>query len=218
MVSKTLSPHRPFTPAEMTGYDVYLLMSGCIAPRPVVLISTLGPGGIVNAAPYSNFMGVSSQPCLVAFTASRHTNGQEKDTVQNIRETGEFVINAVSEEMAEPMDLCAVDFPRTRSEVEASGLHTVASHAIRTPRIAESPVTMECRVHQILDLGDPETTTALVIGEVLRFHVCEDVIEGGFVSSAGWKPLAGLGGMYATIGRTFMLTRPEIPLEGPDGQ
>ncbi|HEY3412844.1 MAG TPA: flavin reductase family protein [Armatimonadota bacterium] len=185
-----------------------VVMGACISPRPIALITTLGPGGIVNAAPFSNFMGVATEPPLIAFGIGPR-NGEEKDTLRNAREHGHFVINCVSVEMAEAMHHTAADYPRDRSEVDAAGLTTLPGTDQPVPRIAEAPIHMECRVYKIVDLGEPKPDHAIVVGEVLRLHVRRDCMgQGSIPDAVAWNPLGGLGDDYMKPGETFSLEYP----------
>ncbi len=195
--------------SEMDATAIRVVMGACIAPRPVALITTLGPGGIANAAPYSNFMGVSSDPPLVAFALGRK-NGEEKDTLRNIRENGAFVINVTPVEMAEAMHHTAAEYPRDRSEVGPAGLSTLKGDATDIPRIAESPIHIECRLYQLVEIGGPHPSNVVVLGEVLRIHARRDLVgDGPTLDGLGWDPLGGIGDDYMKPGETFSLPYPE---------
>ncbi|HEY3267497.1 MAG TPA: flavin reductase family protein [Armatimonadota bacterium] len=195
-------------PSDMDASDLREVMGACISPRPVALITTLGPGGVLNAAPFCNFMGVATEPCLVAFALGRRA-GEEKDTLKNIRETPYFVVNAVSVDMAEAMHHTAADYARNRSEAEAAGFQSLPGAAQPVPRIAEAPIQMECRVHQIVELPVGDPTNALIVGEVLRVHVWKDVVDVFPLPVATkWEPLGGIGDDYMLPGDTFSLPYP----------
>lgn len=185
-----------------------VVMGACISPRPIALITTLGPGGIVNAAPFSNFMGVATEPPLIAFGIGPR-NGEEKDTLRNAREHGHFVINCVSVEMAGAMHHTAADYAPDRSEVEAANFTTLPGTDQPVPRIAQAPIHMECRVHKIVELGEPKPDHAIVVGEVLRVHVRRDCIGTWPVPDAlAWKPVGGIGDDYMLPGETFSFEYP----------
>jgi flavin reductase (DIM6/NTAB) family NADH-FMN oxidoreductase RutF len=203
----TASDYQTIRMETLDSSAIRVLMGACIAPRPVALITTLGPGGIVNAAPYSNFMGVSSEPPLIAFAMGRN-NGEEKDTLRNIRDNGTFVVNAVSLEMAEAMHHTAAEYPREVSELGPAGLTTVPGVATEVPRVAESPIHLECRVHQLVEIGSPPTN-AIVIGEVLSIHARRDLVgEGPELNGLAWNPLGGIGDSYMRPGTIFDLPYP----------
>lgn len=200
-------------PAEIALPDRLPLMGAVIGPRPVVVITTVGSNGIVNAGAYSNYMGVSSEPVLVCFALGRR-NGEEKDTLRNIKANSEFVVNNASSVMAEGVHKTAVDFPPERSEIPFAGFHTIPSEIVHAQRIAESPIQLECRLHQLVELGEPEPTNTIVIGEVVRIHVRKDLITAdGKVRGEGWDALGGIGDAYVTMGEVFELPYPEVPAE-----
>lgn len=193
------------------------VMGACISPRPIALITTLGPGGIVNAAPFSNFMGVATEPPLIAFGIGPR-NGEEKDTLRNVREKGFFVVNCVSVEMTEAMHHTAADYPPDRSEMDAAGFNPLPGTDQPVPRIAEAPIHMECRVYKIVELGEPKPDHAIVVGEILRLHVRRDCIGLGPVPNAmAWDPLGGIGDDYMKSGETFSLEYPSPKPEPTPG-
>jgi flavin reductase (DIM6/NTAB) family NADH-FMN oxidoreductase RutF len=153
-------------------------MIGMIVPRPIAFVSTIDAAGIRNLAPFSYFTACSSNPPVVCFCTSVRTGPRPyKDTLYNIEATGEFVVNIVSEEFAEQMNQCSADVPPEIDEYELSGLTPVASDLVKPPRVAESKVQMECRLHQIVRVSDQPGGGILVLGEVLRFHVHEALFD-----------------------------------------
>lgn len=199
--------------SEMDSSVVRVLMGGCIAPRPIALITTLGPGAVVNAAPYANFMGVASVPPLVAFALGLRGD-VEKDTLLNIRDHGVFVVNATSVDMAEATHHTAADYPRDVSEIGPAGLSTLPGEATGVPRIAESPIHIECRLYQLVEIGGPHPTNVIVIGEALRMHARRDlVLDGPTLDAVAWRPLGGIGDDYMHPGATFALPAP-LPKDG----
>jgi flavin reductase (DIM6/NTAB) family NADH-FMN oxidoreductase RutF len=147
-------------------------------PRPIAFVSTIDAAGIRNLAPFSYFTACSSNPPVVCFCTSVRTGPRPyKDTLYNIEATGEFVVNIVSEEFAEQMNQCSADVPPEIDEYELSGLTPVASDLVKPPRVAESKVQMECRLHQIVRVSDQPGGGILVLGEVLRFHVHEALFD-----------------------------------------
>jgi flavin reductase (DIM6/NTAB) family NADH-FMN oxidoreductase RutF len=185
-------------------------MSGCIVPRPIGFISTKGPHG-VNAAPFSLFNVVATEPPMVMFCAGLQDDGSTyKDTIQNLEANPEFVAHIVSEEIAEQMNQCSADYPIGVNEIEEVGLTPIPSVRISVPRIAESPVHYECRVFKQLDLGGRHRMT---IGEVVYIHVREDVIdrEKLYVNIENLKPIGRISGpRYAHINDVFKMLRPYI--------
>lgn len=187
----------------------YRLLIGCVAPRPIAWITTISADGVVNAAPFSSYNYVSTSPPMLAFNVASRS-GSIKDTARNILETGEFVVNVVTEATMEVMHRCGEDFPPDVSEAKALGIQLLDSRLIKPPRIACTPVQMECRLEQSIVLGRGVNT--LFIGEVVAFHLSPDVFDGERVDSVKMRPVARLGGpYYAGLGEIFhrpMLQRP----------
>ncbi|MCY1163851.1 flavin reductase family protein [Polaromonas sp.] len=201
-----------FTFLDARGLDTaeaYRLVIGCVVPRPIAWITTVDGKGCVNAAPFSSYNYVATSPPMLAVNiASRE--GAIKDTARNIRETGEFVVNVATEHTMEAMHACGENYPPGISEIDALGIDLLPSRLVRPPRIASTPVQMECRLDQVVVLGRGVNT--LFIGEVVAFHLSSDVYDGKRVDSARMRPLARLGGpFYAGLGEIYhrpMLQRP----------
>jgi flavin reductase (DIM6/NTAB) family NADH-FMN oxidoreductase RutF len=169
---------RTLDPAQIAPNDIYKLMIGMIVPRPIAFVSTVDAAGIRNLAPFSYFTACSSNPPVVCFCASVRAEPRPyKDTLCNIEATAEFVVNIVSEEIAEQMNLCSADVPPEIDEFELSGLTPLASDLVKPPRVAESKVQMECRLHRIVRVSDQPGGGILVLGEVLRFHMLESLFD-----------------------------------------
>ena len=185
-----------------SGLDMqraYKLIIGCVVPRPIAWITTLSAAGRVNAAPFSSYNYVSHSPPMVAVNVGLRA-GQLKDTARNILETREFVVNVATESARQAMHDCSADFPPEASEPEALGIALLPSRFVKPPRIAASPVHMECRLDQAVRLGTGNNT--LYIGEVIAFHLSPTVFDGEKVDSAALRPLARLGGpFYTTLGQ-----------------
>lgn len=189
----------------------YRLLVGCVVPRPIAWITTVNEEGRVNAAPFSSFNYVATSPPMLAVNiARRASSGLVKDTARNIAATREFVVNVVTEHHMELMHRSAQEFAPEISEPEVLGIPLLPSLHVRAPRIACSPVQMECRLDQAVELGRGINT--LYIGEVLAFHLSEAVYDGKRIDSVAMRPLARLGGpFYAALGETFhrpMIQRP----------
>jgi len=201
-------------PAAHPQRQVYKLMTGIIIPRPVALVSTIDANGNVNLAPFSFFAGVGSAPPTVLFCpalrpAGAGNAGQRKDTLRNVEETREFVINVVSESIAAQANHSAAEVAPEVDEFSLSGLTPVASQAVKPPRVAESPAQMECRLTQVIYTGDQPASGVVVLGEVVRFHVREDLFEDFRIDPAG---LDAVGRM---AGNTWVRTRDRIELIRP---
>jgi flavin reductase (DIM6/NTAB) family NADH-FMN oxidoreductase RutF len=159
--------------ATISARERYKLLVSTIVPRPIAWIVSQDLHGHLNAAPFSFFNALAGDPPVVGIGIGSHDPGRPKDTRHNIRETGQFVVNLVSEEAAEVMNITAIEFERGVSEPHEAGLTTTPSVHVKAPRIAESPVSMECELLQIIDLG-PEQS--LVLGRVLAMHIRDDAV------------------------------------------
>jgi len=190
-------------PADLTALENYKLLIGAIIPRPIAWVTSLGPTGVINAAPFSAFTFVSSDPPMVGVNAGRR-DGELKDTPRNIRDMKEFVVNIVSVPLGQQMHQTSADYPPGVGELKAVGLTPVESQLIKTPGILEAPVRMECRLHSILEFGDGPAW--FMVGDVVAFHVRRDIIQNGKIDSFALDPLGRLGGPnYAALGRPITL-------------
>lgn len=197
-------------PGSATYKDCYRVMIGSVVPRPIAFVSTLSPDGKRNLAPFSYFTAVSSVPPTLCFAPGRRSSdGERKDTLRNIEATGEFVVNVVTEAIGEAMVKTALDYSMDIDEFEIAGLTPVPSSVVRPPRVAESPINMECKVYDILQIG-PEARggAALVVGEVVMFHVADELLEDGRIKIAELRPLGRLSGDdYTTLGKILSMKR-----------
>jgi flavin reductase (DIM6/NTAB) family NADH-FMN oxidoreductase RutF len=208
-------------PLSMTSFLSYLVENGhgpvrnplkaLVAPRPIGWISTRSATGSLNLAPYSFFNMLCDTPPLIAFSS-----GGRKDSLSNAEESGEFVWNLVTRSLAEKMNLTSALVGPEVDEFELAGLTPVPGIAIGTPRVAESPAALECRVTQIVRLAGLDGTEAdqwLTIGQVLAVHIREDLMKDGFVDTGAAQPImrAGYAADYAAIntGSMFQMRRPE---------
>lgn len=160
--------------AKLPANLCYKLLVSLVVPRPIALVSTLSPEGVVNAAPFSFFNLMGDDPPIVIVSVENRPDGRPKDTARNIVETGEFVVNLVDEATASRMHACSADFPPEVSEPEQVGFTTIASEAIKAPRIAESPVSLECRLLQKVPVSEKRL---LAIGQVLWLHCHEGLVD-----------------------------------------
>jgi flavin reductase (DIM6/NTAB) family NADH-FMN oxidoreductase RutF len=153
-------------------------MIGVIVPRPIALVSTVSVDGIRNLAPFSFFTGISSKPPLICFCPGpRSEPGPRKDTLINVSMTKEFVVNIVSEEIAEAMNLTSGEYPSGVDEFDVAGLTPAPSDLVKPPRVAESHVSMECRLALAIEFSQEPGGGNLIVGEILRFHLDERVIS-----------------------------------------
>jgi len=195
-----------FDAATLDQQMQYKLLIGSITPRPIALVTTLGSQG-PNAAPFSFFNGVGSDPAMLMFSAGSKDGGA-KDTIANILEIPEFVVHIVSDAIKEKMNICAIDYPRGVNEIEQAGFTALASTKVRPPRIAEAPVAFECRLLQRLELG--RVPYHVVIGEVVYFHYHEGIVDERFYVDTGKiDPIGRLGGRggYTRITDRFEMPR-----------
>lgn len=191
---------------KMAAKDRYKLLVGLVVPRPIALVTTFDENGVVNAAPFSFFNVMGSNPPIIAFGPSWRPDGSNKDTPQNIRLTGEFVINLVDEDLAPQMNICATDFPQGESEIEAAGLELAPSIRVHVPRLAASPAQLECREHCTIEIGK----TRVVLGEVLHLRIRDDLINPEKLYVAGEK-MHLIGRMHGPGGYTRTRDYFEIP-------
>lgn len=177
--------------------DVYPLLVGVVAPRPIAWVTSIDRQGRVNLAPFSFFNAFGANPPVVVFSPTRRRDGSRKDTLLNVEATGEFVINVAVESLAEQVNLSSKELPPGESEVELTGLTLMPSMKVKPPRLAESPVNLECRLRQIIPIGDGPIAANLVIGEIVAFHVDDTVLdERSRVDPRKLRPIARLGGDY----------------------
>lgn len=187
--------------------DRYRLLTNFVGPRPIALVTTRSEEGRSNAAPMSFFNVFSHEPPLLVLGIQAKGDGREKDTIVNIRHTGEFVVNMVDMNLADAMIVCGVNFPSDVDEVEFAGLTPVATQQVRAVGLAESPCTFECRVERIIDYP----RRAIVIGEVLHMHVKDCCMDsnGRYVDPTRYQPIARLhADNYITSDRQFELKKP----------
>lgn len=201
-------------PAHAHSRDIYFLMISTIVPRPIAFVSTRSASGVDNLAPFSYFNGICSKPPMLSLSIGhRRWQGElvKKDTLRNIEETGEFVVNAATLPLLEKVNQSSAEYPPDVSEFEELGLTPLPSDLVKPPRVKESPVQMECRLHRVLMLGDPPLN-GLVIGEVVRFHVDDAIWDSArsMVDPEKLQPISRLGGtLYSTLGQILSLPRPD---------
>jgi flavin reductase (DIM6/NTAB) family NADH-FMN oxidoreductase RutF len=191
----------------LPAQDRYKLLCALVVPRPIALVTTLGPDGVVNAAPFSFFNVFAESPPLVVLGLQARSDGSLKDTSTHIRDTGAFTVNLVDEALAERMNVCAVDFPTGTSELDAAGLTALPGVSIPVPRIAEAAASLECRHYQTLEVS---TERRLCVGEVVYLHARAGIVDPArmYVNLDAYKPVARLfANLYAPLGKPFTLVR-----------
>lgn len=200
---------RSIDPAALERRERSLLINGLIAPRPIAWVSTIGPDGTRNLAPFSFFGAFSFDPPTVGIGPGSR-RGVNKDTLHNVKASGELVINMVSRDLAEVVNACSGEWGPEVDEWEVSGVTPEESDTVAPPRVAEAPAALECRVHQVLELGDAtRPSNNLVVAWVTRIHVREDAIEGAVPDPAALDLVARMGGdEWCTTRDRFDLPRP----------
>lgn len=200
-----------FDMRELPMVTRYKIVNSTITPRPIAWITSQSAEGIVNAAPYSFFNCVGTEPPLVALGLLKEPVSRGlKNTASNIVATGEFVVNLVCEGDAEKMNLCSVDAPADVSEIDYAGIETVPSVTVAPPRIASSPVSFECRKVAAMDIGSMQT---VVIGEILMAHIRDEFIsdrERVYFDTPAMKLIGRThgSGWYVRNGDSFQMDRP----------
>jgi flavin reductase (DIM6/NTAB) family NADH-FMN oxidoreductase RutF len=194
-------------PQTLPPLSVYRLLIGCVVPRPIAWVSSVSETGVFNLAPFSFFMGVCHDPPTIAFSSGRR-RGEKKDTIRNIEYSQDFVVNVVDDALAEQMNLSSGEYPPEVDEFALTGLTPAQSIKVQAPRLAEAPINMECRVAQIIPVG--RGPHSLVLGEVVYFHVRDDLYQDGRIDLYGLRPVGRLdGNLYAHVHDIFEMRRPE---------
>ena len=176
---------------------IYRTLVEVVTPRPIAWVTTIDAEGRVNLAPFSFFNAFGANPPVVVFSPGLRRDSTKKDTLRNLEVVPEFVLNAAVEDLAEPMNATAKELPSGQSEAEYAGLALQPSTKVRPPRVAASPVHLECQVRQIIPIGDGPIAANLVIGEVLLIHIDDSVLDpSGQVDPRKLRTIARLGGDY----------------------
>ena len=202
---------------ERSVNDLYKLMTGCVVPRPIAWVSTTGAGGVNNLAPFSFFNAFGADPPMIGFAPgfkSITKSGDElirvpKDTMRNIVETKEFVVNFVSRNLAEQMNQTSGDYPPDVSEFEKSAVTTAPSSLVKPPRVAESLVSFECKLIQLIQHGNNN----LVLGEVIGMHLVDNVVTDQFnIDPEVLQAVGRLAGSWytTTTDGVFEMVRPKV--------
>ena len=200
-------------PKSQSFQDNHKLMIGSIVPRPIAFVSTKSTDNILNLAPFSYFNGVCSNPTIMFAPARRGYDGLTKDTLNNIRDTKEFVVNLVSEEIVEPMVACATDYDKEVDEFKISSLTPLGSQKISPPRLKESKVSYECQLHSIVEIGNAEPGAGfVVIGTIVMFHISDEVYKDGRIDLEALNPIGRLAGnSYTRVFDNFKVIRKVKP-------
>jgi flavin reductase (DIM6/NTAB) family NADH-FMN oxidoreductase RutF len=182
--------------------DAYKLAIGSVVPRPIAWVSSVSADGILNVAPFSFFNCFAANPLILGFAPTFTDDRPKKDTLANVIALGEFVINIATEATLERMDATGRPYPPDADEFVIAGLTPAPAIRVRAPRVAESPINFECRLHQLVQLGEGEGSGTLVLGHAVHVHVDDGVMDGTRIDPILLQPVARMGGPY--------YARPEI--------
>ncbi len=201
--------------ASLDGADAYRLMTDVVVPRPIAWVTTVDEAGTVNLAPFSFFQGVCGSPPTIIVSVGRHRDGLHKDTGVNAMATGELVVNIVSDDLAEAMNVTCGEHPVGVDEMAIAGLLAAPSAHVRPPRVAEAGVALECKLVQTVPVGRPPRDYLILIAEIIAFQIRDDLYRDGRVDPVALAPLARLGGnRYRRGGEVFEMERPVISRTG----
>jgi flavin reductase (DIM6/NTAB) family NADH-FMN oxidoreductase RutF len=197
-------------PAGLSWRDAHTLAVGAVVPRPIAFVSTIGQDGVFNVAPFSFFASMANKPMLIGFTVATTRDGQKKDTLVNIETSGEFVLNVVTESLAEAMNQTAMNYPSDVDEFKETELTPVAADLVKPPMVGESPVNMECRLLQVMEFAHPPMISSFIIGEILRVHIKDEFYADGSINMAELKAIGRMGGdLYCRTRDIFEMKRPD---------
>ena len=192
--------------------EMHHILMSIIAPRPIAWVSTVSGDGIYNLAPFSAFCVMSVNPGIVGFNSAAFRDGRKKDTLLNIESAGEYVINVVDESLAEAMNITSASLPPETDEFQEAGLTPVEADLVKVPMVGESPVSLECRLKQILKFGEEPLINNFVIGDVLLIHVKDEYYSNEEIDASALKLIGRLGGRgidrYCRTADSFEMQRP----------
>lgn len=201
-------------PAELDQTRLYDILVTGVEPRPIAFVSTVSRDGVPNLGPYSFFMLGGANPPSLMYSPTINMRGQKKHSLQNVEETGEFVVNTVTREMAEGMNASSFEYPDRYNEWEVCGFEPLPSDLVKPPRVGESPVQFECKLYQIVQHGNEPGAACYVIGEIVKIHIREDVWDGRGIDPQRFRPISRMGGpeyLDTKNMELFSLERPRGP-------
>jgi flavin reductase (DIM6/NTAB) family NADH-FMN oxidoreductase RutF len=203
-----------FDMEKAKGRETYNLLIGLVAPRPIALVTSMNEDGRLNAAPFSSYNYLCTDPPIIGMgVTDRPTGGfVPKDTARNIRRTGEFVVNVVTEDLAQQMNICATDFPAEVDELEMAGLTTMPSQIVKVPRIREAHAALECREYTTMEIG----RSRIILGRVVAIYIEDRFIDpvGPYVRAEELHAIGRMNGLGSYVKtRDSFLTIPRIPYE-----
>lgn len=192
--------------------EMHHILMSIIAPRPIAWVSTVSQDGVYNLAPFSAFCVMSVNPAIVGFNSAAFRDGRKKDTLMNIASNGEYVINVVDEPLAEAMNITSASFPPETDEFKEAGLTPVKADLVKAPMVGESPVSLECRLRQILKFGEEPMTNNFIIGDVLLIQVKDEYFANEEINASALRLIGRLGGRgrdrYCRTTDSFEMQRP----------
>ena len=201
-------------PKAIPPADAYALLTGCVVPRPIAFVSSLSKAGVANLAPFSFFNAGGAHPCSLIFSPVTSGAGRDKDTLHNVRETGEYVVHIAPWPVRERMNQASADYAPDVDEFVEAGFTKAPSVHVKPWRAAECPIAMECRLFRIVEHGSGPFHANYVIGEVVLFHIAEAVLTNGRVDAAKLDAIGRLGGpnyTHVTRESIFGMPRPAPP-------
>lgn len=210
------------TPSEILRSELYGILLNCVAPRPIAWVSTLSASGLPNLAPFSFFNAMCVDPPLLGFAPGLRQpkqadathgepRGEPKDTLRNVRETKEFVVNMVTYELLQAMNVTSGEYDPSVNEFELAKVTPAPSRIVRPARVAESPVSFECRLYQILDFSPAPTGSSLVIGEIVSIYMDDAHIRDGRLDRNSLDLVGRMGGIqYTRTTERIELARPKV--------
>ncbi|MGC2549863.1 MAG: flavin reductase family protein [Candidatus Sulfotelmatobacter sp.] len=206
------------SPSDISHSELYGILLNSVAPRPIAWVSTISGSGVLNLAPFSFFNCVCVDPPLLAFAPglrpskqAQASHGEPKDTLRNVRETGEFVVNTVTYELREAMNSTSGEYDASVNEFELAKVNPEPSKIVRPPRVAESPVSFECKLHQIVDFSLAPTSSSLVIGQIVAIHINDAHLKEGRLDRNSLDLIGRMGGIqYTRTTQRFEMIRPKV--------
>ncbi len=203
-----------FSVEQLAPRQVYNLLIGLVAPRPIALVTSMNENGAMNAAPFSAYNYLCTDPPVVAIGVTNRPGEERipKDTAHNIRRTGEFVVNVVTEDLAAAMNICATDFPAEVDELQMAGLETAESSEVKVPRIRQAHAALECRELTTMEIG----RSRIILGQVVAMYVEDQFVDpaGPYIRSEELHAIGRMNGLGSYVKtRDAFLTMPRIPYE-----
>jgi flavin reductase (DIM6/NTAB) family NADH-FMN oxidoreductase RutF len=197
-------------PAALPPQEVQRYLVSMVTPRPIAWVSTISSAGNLNLAPFSFFNAIGSNPPALIFSPSNNRNGEKKDSLRNVEQTRQFVVNVVPAALAKEMNECSAELPWGHSEFEHAGLTPIPSTRVKPPRVQEAPAAFECELIQIIPVGNGPLSGNIIIGRVIVFHVDDKILdESGKVDPDRLDTVGRMGGaLYSYTRQRFAMERP----------